>query len=44
MAIKYTVNLSESKIKQLQKITFRGKTVAGKLKRAQILLSHYKIR
>ena len=38
MAIKYTVNLSESEIKQLQKITSRGKTAARRLKRAQILL------
>ncbi len=38
MAVKYTVNLSESEIKQLQEITCKGKTAARKLKRAQILL------
>ncbi len=38
MAVKYTVNLSESEIKQLQEITSKGKTAARKLKRAQILL------
>jgi transposase len=38
MAVKYTVNLSELEIKQLQEITSKGKTAARKLKRAQILL------
>ena len=38
MAVKYTVNLSESEIKQLQELTSQGKTAARKLKRAQILL------
>ena len=37
MVVKYTVNLSESEIKQLE-ITSKGKTAARKLKRAQILL------
>ncbi len=38
MAVKYTVNLSESEIKRLQEITSKGKTAVRKLKRAQILL------
>ena len=38
MTGKYTVNLSESEIKQLQEITSKGKTAVRKLKRAQILL------
>ena len=38
MAVKYTVNLSESEREQLQEITSKGKIAARKLKRAQILL------
>ncbi len=38
MTVKYTVNLSELEIKQLQEITSKGKTAVRKLKRAQILL------
>ena len=38
MAVKDTVNLSESEREQLQEITSKGKIAARKLKRAQILL------
>ena len=38
MPAKYTVNLSESEIGQLQEITSKGKIAVRKLKRAQILL------
>jgi transposase len=38
MSTKYTVNLSELEIRELQKITTKGKTAVRKLKRAQILL------
>lgn len=38
MPAKYTVNLSELEIKQLQAITSKGKIAVRKLKRAQILL------
>lgn len=38
MTVKYTVNLSESEISQLQEITSKGKIAVRKFKRAQILL------
>jgi transposase len=38
MSPKYTVNLSESEISQLQVITSKGKIAVRKFKRAQILL------
>ncbi len=38
MTAKYTVNLSESEIQQLQEITSKGKTAVRKVKRAQMLL------
>jgi hypothetical protein len=38
MSTKYTVNLSELEIRELQRITTKGKTAVRKLKRAQILL------